>query len=200
MTRYPSAILFHGPGAEQAAKAKASVLGRLLHAPFGEGGLKIAESREIVELMNGAPVGDEPGVIIIGPMDRAGRSAQDVLLKNLEEFDERIIRPILWAYDEADVLSTVRSRCVRQWCHGELPYDEDMTYQARSVVNCSLSGDTAGVIEALKDQDPRRLLEASVTVLLERGIDDQTKDLWGRVREALRFKLPSATEALAAFL
>lgn len=200
MSTYSSCILFHGPGAERTAKAKVSVIGKLLHAPFGEKGLKIAESREIVDLMNSAPVGDEPGVLVIGPMDRATRSSQDVLLKNIEEFNDQLVRPILWANDEADVVATIRSRCIRQWCPGEDLYDEDTLYQARGVVDCALIGDVPGLIEALKDREPRPLLEATARVLAERGIDDQTADLWGRVRETLRFKLPSTNEALAVFL
>jgi hypothetical protein len=133
-------------------------------------------------------------------MDRATRSSQDVLLKNLEEFDDAIIRPVLWAIDQADVVSTIRSRCLQQWCPGPDLYDEDTLYQARSVVDCSLVGDTAGLVEAVKDREPRPLLEAAARVLAERGIDDDTAALWGRVREALKFKLPSANEALAAFL
>jgi hypothetical protein len=177
-----------------------SRLGRLLHEPFGEKGLKIAESREVIELMNNASVGDEPGVVVIGPMDRANRSAQDVLLKNIEEFDDRIIRPVLWALDEADVLPTIRSRCLRRWCPGPDLYDEDVLDRGRAVVDCSLVRDVPGVIEGLKDTDPRQVLEAAARELSFRGIDDRTKHLWERVREALRFKAPTATEALAAFL
>lgn len=200
MDPYSSPILFHGPGAEGAAKAKSSVIGRLLHAPFGGEGLKIAESREIVELMNSASVGDDPGVLVIGPMDRANRSAQDVLLKNIEEFDDRIVRPILWAIDEAEVLPTIRSRCVKQWCAGPDLYDEDMLYQARAVMDCSLMGDVAGLIEAVKDRDPRLLLEATARVMIEQGFDKKSADLWGRVRQLLRHKIPTTTEVLAAFL
>lgn len=200
MDRYSSCILFHGPGAEGAANAKVSVIGRLLHAPFGKEGLKIAESREIVELMNSAPVGDDPGVLVIGPMDRATRSAQDVLLKNLEEFDDQNVRPILWAYDQAEVISTIRSRCLQQWCPGPDLYDEETLYQARGVIDCALVGDVAGLVESLKDREPRPILEAAARVLSERGIDDETAPLWGRLRETLRFKLPSANEMLAVFL
>jgi hypothetical protein len=198
--RYPSPILFHGPGAEGAARAKVSILGRLLHEPFGDKGLKIAESREIIELMGNPPVGDVPGVLLIGPMDRANRSAQDVLLKSIEEFDDRVVRPVLWAYDEAEVLGTIRSRCLRQWCPGPDQYDEDTLYQARAVVDCSLVGDTAGLIEALKDRDPRAMLEAAARVLAEQGIDEKTSDLWDRVRQTLKHRLPTATETLAVFL
>lgn len=201
MTPYPSPILFHGPGAERAAKAKVPSLGRLLHEPFGDKGLKIAESREIIGLMNSAPVGDSPGVIVIGPMDRANRSAQDVLLKNIEEFDDRIIRPVLWAHDEADVLGTIRSRCVRQWCPGSQVADEDALYQARAVVECYMAKDIAGLIEALKDRDPRSILEAIAQALSERGFEeDGLLELWDRVRETLKFKNPTATETLSVFL
>jgi len=200
VSSYPSPVLFHGPGAERAAKAKARSIGRLIHEPFGANGLKIAESREIVDLMNSAPVGDEPGVIVIGPMDRANRSAQDVLLKNLEEFDDRIIRPVLWALDEADVIGTIRSRCVRQWCPGETLQDDDIVYQARAVVECYTANDIAGLIEALKDREPRPLLEAAAKVLAEGGIDDETAKLWERIRKTLKHKTPTATETLATFL
>lgn len=201
MDRYPSPILFHGPGAEAAARAKVSVIGRLLHEPFGENGLKIAESREIVDLMNSTPVGDVPGVLVIGPMDRANRSAQDVLLKNIEEFDDRVIRPILWAIDEADVLSTIRSRCVRQWCPGENLHDEDVLYQARAIVGCWQVKDVAGMIEALKDQDPRLVLEATARVLSTSDFsNDSTTALWGRVREMLKHNNPTPTETLSVFL
>lgn len=200
MDSYPSPILFHGPGARVAAMAIVSQLGRLLHEPFGEKGLKIAESREIIELMNSASVGDKPAVIVVGPMDRATRSSQDVLLKNIEEFDDRLIRPVLWALDQAEVISTVRSRCLRRWCPGPDLYDDDALDRARSVVDCALIRDVPGVIEGLKETDPRQLLEAAARDLSVRGIDDQTKNLWEQVRGALRFKNPTPTEVLAAFL
>ena len=179
---------------------KASVLGKLMCPPFGADGLKIAESREIVELMGSPPVGDEPGVIVIGPMDRANRASQDVLLKSIEEFNERYIRPVLWAHDESDVLPTILSRCLRQWSPGTAVHDEDVLYQARAVVDCMMAGDTAGVIEALKDQEPRPLLEATAQVLMEQGLGEKTLDLWERVRETLCVSNPSKLEALATFL
>lgn len=200
MDRYSSPILFHGPGARRAAMAKVSVIGRLIHEPFGEKGLKIAESREIIELMNSAPVGDKPGVLVMGPMDRATRSSQDVLLKNIEEFDDRIVRPILWAFDETEVVATIRSRCLRQWCPGAMSRDEEAIEAARSAVDCSLIRDVPGLVEVLKDKDPRAVLEATAQVLAEGGIDDSTKNLWEQVRAVLRFKNPTPTETLAAFL
>lgn len=200
MGAYLSAILFHGPSAKGAALALASELGRMIHEPFGEKGLKIAESREIIDLMNNTPVGDEPGVLVMGPMDLAQQAAADVLLKTLEEFDERIVRPVLWAFDEAEVISTIRSRCLRRWCPGQMSLDEHMLDIARGVVESSLVHDTAGVIEALKEQDPRDVLVAAARSLEDRGVDGETRGLWEAVRNALRVRNPTATECLVAFL
>jgi len=180
--------------------AKASDLGRLLHEPFGESGLKIAESREVIELMNSTSVGDQAGVVVLGPMDRAQRSAQDVLLKSIEEFDGEGTRPVLWAFDETEVLPTIRSRCLRQWCPGAIVQDETVVETARSTVTLALHRDVPGLIEILKDADPREVLEAVAQVLAEREFDEDTRDLWEQIREVLRFKNPTDTEVLTAFL
>ena len=200
MGSYPSPILFHGPSAREAALGTASELGRLIHEPFGDAGLKIAESREIIDLMNNTPVGDEPGVVVMGPMDLAQQVATDVLLKSIEEFNDRIVRPVLWALDEAEVSPTIRSRCLRRWCPGDLEVDEHMLDLARGLVESSLAGDAAGVIENIKEQEPRDVLVAAARSLRDRGVDDETRGLWEAVRGALRVRNPTATEALAAFL
>lgn len=200
MPSYTSAILFHGPGARAAAMRAVGGLGRLLHAPFGEAGLKIAESREIIDLMNNAPLGDEPGVVVVGPLDRALPASTDVLLKSIEEFNPAIVRPVLWAHDETEVSSTIRSRCLRRWCPGERAVDEEVLDVARQLVAESLGGHRASVIELLNDRDPRDVLVGAAQALNERGIDDETEKLWESVREALRYRNPTATEALAAFL
>lgn len=197
---YASPILFHGPAARDAAMAIVPSLGRQLREPFGDNGLKIAESREIIDLMNNTPVGDSPGVIVMGPMDRAMQVATDVLLKSIEEFDEQIVRPVLWAHDEAEVSSTIRSRCLRRWCPGTVEVDEDLLDTARGVVEAALSGDVAAVIEGLREEDPREILVAAAAALRERGVGDATEALWEGLRAALSVRNPTATEALAAFL
>lgn len=200
MTSYSSPVLYHGPSARDAALRAARDLGRLLHEPFGEKGLKIAESREIIDLMNNAPMGDEPGVIVVGPLDRALPASTDVLLKSIEEFDPRIVRPVLWAFDDTEVSSTIRSRCLRQWCPGEALLDPDVVDAARRLVDESLKGHRAGVVEILADQDPRDILVGAAQILRERGIDEDTEDLWESVRATLLYRNPTATETLAAFL
>lgn len=175
-------------------------IGRLIHDPFGEEGLKIADSREIIELMNNAPVGDSPGVIVMGPLDRAQQVATDVLLKSIEEFDDQIVRPVLWAHDEAEVSPTIRSRCLRRWCPGPDAVDEEALEVARGLVEAALAGDVASVIEGLREQDPRDMLVASVTALRDRGVDAESESLWEALRRALKVRNPTASEALVAFL
>lgn len=196
---YPSAVLFHGPTAHARALVAARGLGRLLR-DVGEGGLKIADSREIIDLMNGAPVGDEPGVIVMGPMDLAQQGATDVLLKSLEEFNPSLVRPVLWANDETEVISTIRSRCLRRWCPGVTVTDESRLVAARSLIDEVLAGHHASVVEILRDQDPRGMLEAAAVALHERGIDGDTGPLWASLRAVMNLRHPSASEVLAAFL
>jgi len=175
-------------------------LGRLIHEPFGEEGLKIAESREVIDLMNNTPVGDSPGVLLMGPLDRAQQAATDVLLKSIEEFDDRIVRPVLWAFDEAGVSPTIRSRCLRRWCPGPEVLDEDLLETARGLVEAALAGDVPSVIEGLREQEPRDVLVASAKALRDRGVDEESQALWEAIRGALKVRNPTASEALAAFL
>lgn len=197
--RYSSPVLFHGPGAHGAALTTARGLGRLLRE-FGEGGLKIADSRELLEVMSGAPVGDGAGVVVVGPMDHAQQVATDVLLKTLEEFDADQVRPVLWAHDETEVSPTIRSRCLRRWCPGSWQLDEERMVLARELVDAAVDGHVVSIIKLLEDQVPRSILEAAAVALSERGIDQHTQPLWLSLRAALSVGNPSATEALAALL
>lgn len=200
MISYTSAVLFHGPGARAAALRAVPGLGRLLHPPFGAEGLKIAESRAIIDLMSNAPVGDRAGVVVVGPLDRALPASTDVLLKSIEEFNPEVVRPVLWAHDDTEVSSTIRSRCLRQWCPGDIVLDEDVMEASRQLVSESLGRHRASIVEILSDRDPREMLVGAAQALHERGIDDETRGLWESVRETLHHRNPTATEALAAFL
>lgn len=150
--------------------------------------------------MGNAPVGDQPGVVLMGPMDLALQGATDVLLKSIEEFDPDLVRPVLWAHDETEVSSTIRSRCLRRWCPGQVLNDEDSMMRARELVDEALEGHRASVVELLKDQDPRLTLESVAAVLGERVLEGATRPLWDQVREALSVPHPTPTEALAALL
>jgi hypothetical protein len=174
--------------------------GRPFAGTFGEEGLKIDEAREIVDLLNNAPPADLPGTLLIGPMDYATRSASDVLLKSIEEFDSSTIRPVLWANDEADVSPTIRSRCLSQWCPGTEVYDEEVEAKADLLVLAALKRDRASVIEMVKDLDPETALSACSRALLRKGLDGQALVLWNSLREPLTHKNPSKNELLAALL
>jgi hypothetical protein len=174
-------------------------LGRLLR-DLGDGGLKIEDTRELVELLGNTPVGDVPGVIVVGPMCRMQQGTADVLLKSLEEFDQTRVRPILWAYAEADVSPTIRSRCLLRWCAGEDAVSPEIVSAARKAVKASLAGDVAVVIESLKGQEVEPLLVGAAMVLEELGIDARSERLWLAIRETVSFRNASAIEALAAFL
>jgi hypothetical protein len=180
--------------------AEVPEIGRLIHEPFGDEGLKIADSREIVDLLNNAPVGDSPGVIVLGPMDRAQQMATDVLLKSIEEFATEVIRPVLWAFNEGDVSGTIRSRCLLRWCHAKLELDEIILADAERIVQAALDQDRAVVVEVWREYEGRELAEAAVEVLGHRPMTQATQRLWGTLREALSVRGPTATEILVAFL
>lgn len=196
---YSSAVLFHGPLAQERAHEFADGLGRLLHEPFGLEGLKIAESRQIIELMNATPLGDEPGVLIIGPMDHAWPSATDVMLKTLEDFDPAVLRPVLWAHDEAGVRPTIRSRCLRRWCAGPEIRDEELLAAIKTLVDGSLAGNIAVVIETLKDLKGD-ILVGTAQILRQRTMGPAERRLWLKCRAALEYFNPTANEIKAVFL
>jgi hypothetical protein len=197
--RYSSPFLFHGPSARAAALALVPKIGRLLR-DMGEDGLKIDDTRELADLLANTPVGDVPGVIVVGPMCRVQQGTADVLLKSLEEFDQTRVRPILWAFAEADVSPTVRSRCLLRWCAGEETIATEIASAARKAVKASIAGDVALVIEAVKGHDVEQLLAGAAMVLEDLGIDAQSERLWLSLRETISFRNVSAVEALAAFL
>lgn len=199
MERYSSPFLFHGPSARAAARALVPKLGRLLR-DMGDGGLKIEDTRDLVDLLGNTPIGDVPGVIVVGPMCRVQQGTADVLLKSLEEFDQTRVRPILWAFAEADVSPTVRSRCLLRWCAGEEMIAPEIASAARKAVKASLAGDVALVIEAVKGHDAEQLLVAAAMVLEDLGMDARSERLWLAVRDTVSFRNISAVDALAAFL
>jgi len=197
--RYPSAVLLHGPGARDEALVLAARLGRILRQPVGDDGLKIADSREIVDLLSSAPAGDGPGSLVIGPMDRANRMVSDALLKSLEEFDDRTVRPVLWAADEGDVSPTIRSRCLQRWCPASADTPEDDDALGRAVLDAAARRDAAALIEATREKEPREVLD-SLSRALARVRCDGVWHIWNSAREVLGSREPTMTEVLAALL
>lgn len=204
-----SCLLFHGPGARQAAIDDASRRGRLLHEPFGDGNLKVDEAREFALLLQSAPLGEDIGIVVAGPMDRALPKSSDALLKSIEQFHQ-YVHPILWALDIGGVRDTIRSRCLPMWAPatGFEPVDEEVEEVARELLNASLGGYYASVPGlvakmAKSETKPSRYIELltetveAMTVMLD---NPKVLPLWERVRAAARWRNPTQMEIIVAFL
>lgn len=199
-----SCILFHGPGAREAALGEVPSIGRLVAPPYGDEGLKTAEAREVVSSLLSPPVGMEAGVVVVGPMDLAWPKASDVLLKRIEEFNPEVVTPILWANDLGGVSPTIRSRCLERWSPslegGE--DDEEVVTAAWELVEAVTLNETYRVASALfrvkgKEVD---LLNAIGGVLSTDLEDPKKRALWSRLCRVTRWRNPTQIEIAAALL
>lgn len=205
----PSSILFHGPSSEFACLQAGTAYGRELHPPFGREGLSKDEAREIVTLSSSVPVGGRNAFLMAGPMDDVPHGTSDVLLKTLEEPMEGGPRLFLWARDLGSVSSTIRSRCLHQWCPGE-EASSDLLIAAKAILDGVGSGSHATVLFGVLDQKGREedLLKACVTVMAESMEKSEGKAwnvsfsiLWSSIRRVLQRGHPITTAmALSAFL
>jgi len=199
--------LYHGPAAREAAVNRANDVGRMLADPFGDGGLKVADAREIVELLSCPPVGDRAGSVVIGPMDSATPEAADSLLKVLEEVNTTILIPVLWADDAGSVIGTIRSRSSEVWCPtppGTPGPDTPYLATAETLCESALRRRVAAVIETLADNkgQERELLRAAASVLAtkeEWPLDARLK-LWALIRPFVGLRSVTPRQALAALL
>ena len=198
-----SPILFHGPLARSAAVAHAQETGRLISDPIGDGGLKVADSRLIVEMATNASVGDKQPVVIVGPLDRATPEAGDALLKTLEDLAEGPLVILLWADYLGGVIGTIRSRTLDRWC----PPDERwaspfVDEHAEALYAAWDKGDAAACLGVIYDRqkDWQALLQGFCEVMAERAPDSpQTARVWPLVRPVLDGK-GSYLNAAAALL
>ena len=203
-----STLLFHGPTSRDVAIEEAEKIGRLLAEPFGDDGLKVETAREIVEMLSTAPIGDQLGVVVIGPFDDVTVQASDALLKTLEEFDSRFVQPILWAMDVGSVTGTIRSRCLPRWCPALPGHSPERPYlgAAERLCEAALRRRTAAVIEHLKENEGMEgdLMRASAEVLInkEEWPLEVRLLLWESIRKTLKAyrDKPTALGALSAFL
>lgn len=198
-----SAVIYHGPGARQFALDEAGRLGRLLHPPFGDKGLKVDEARKAVELLQSVPIGEDLGVVVIGPLDKAPPKSADVLLKIVEEFTE-YVRPVLWADDLGGVRPTIQSRCLDVWCPatGFEPVDEELQGLARQLLTASLQGryyEVPTLVSQIKD---RRVEALGVVAEAMSAMTDDPKvlPLWERVRATAQWRNPTPMELISTFL
>ena len=187
--------LFHGPEARDRAVNKATSEGRLLTEPVGDKGLKVDDSRKIVEMSLNPGVGDKPPYVVIGPLDAATPEASDALLKTLEEVSNTPLRIVLWADFLGEVIPTIRSRTHAIWCPPGKTWLDPLAWKedsAKNLLKAYLSEDWARVISILAEEakDWPELLRALCTTLSRtviKGDKDEAKliALWSRLREVL---------------
>lgn len=200
----PSSILYHGPGAREAAILEAHNLGRLLIPPVGDDGLKTEDARMVVELLLSTPVGVKLGTVVIGPMDESVIKAADVLLKTLEEYEGDLVQPILWADDLGSVSPTIRSRCLARWAPPgtETDENESLVSTAWGLVDASVAGNRPVIIELMRSDTERgkALLNALADCLATKLDDPKHLALWKRLRPVTQTLNPSDLEIIVALM
>jgi hypothetical protein len=192
-----SALLFHGKGARDAAAREAQARGRILLEVEGSA-LKVDQAREAVSVLGATPVGDELGVVLLGPMDRVSFQVSDVLLKVVEEFDGEVVLPVLWAYDLGDVPGTLQSRCETIWS----PDDStpEATKRGEELLDSLEAKDIPSVIDLVVEAEDRlTLLGELVASLFESDYSDEVKAaVWVRLRPASRYRNVTEAEMIAS--
>lgn len=198
-----SPILFHGPRARGEAVEHASCVGRLLSDPIGDQGLKVADSRHIVEMAGSSGVGDKKPVVIVGPLDRATPEAGDALLKTLEDLAEGPLVILLWADYLGGVIGTIRSRTIDRWC----PPDERwvspfMDNHAEKLWEAWSKQDAEGCLAVIYDRkkDWQALVQGFCEIMAERDPEaPRTARAWPLMRPLLNGR-GSHLNAASAFL
>lgn len=182
-----SCVLYHGPEAQSVGHAAALAHGRLL--PFTGSDLKKDGAREFTLLIaRGLPGGASTASVLVGPVDEISSATGDVLLKTLEEFDPRGVRPFLWAWDLGGVSSTLKSRCVLQFCPGVDMRLEGYETVSRSVLRAYMNGDWVTLVEELKGegQDLDLLLRSVVDDVAPRLATTPPDPMYSHLWETLR--------------
>lgn len=199
----PSCILYHGPGARQSALNEAIRLGRLLHAPIGDEGLKVDEARQVVSLLSTTPIGNQRGTLVVGPMDTATIFAADALLKKIEEFDGDMVQPVLWALDIGGVRPTIKSRCLPRWAPdtGDAEEDVELVQDGWDLSDAAQQGNLAPIAALMKKYKKREvdLMRSAVDAMASEGTAEALS-LWASVRKVAMYWNPTALEITSAFM
>lgn len=185
--------LFHGPEARNRAVQWSFDTGRPASSPLGDDGLKVNDSRRIVDLANQGGVGDKPPTLVVGPLDRATVEASDALLKTLEDLAEGPLRIALWADYLIGVPLTIRSRTRATYCPGNMRLTNGVKQAAEKIIQAVRTNKAVAskTLSALEEHDPEILLDAMVQAL-DPEID---QELWSRLRPALGSKWVSSKTA-----
>jgi len=142
--------LFHGPSARDKAVSLSLEIGRPVGDPVGDKGLKVDDSREIVELASHSGIGDKAPTIVVGPIDQASPEASDALLKTLEDLAEGPLRIILWADFLNEVSPTIQSRTIQIWCPPDKLWIDPLSQyseQANKLFEALLKKDQSRVLD-----------------------------------------------------
>lgn len=201
-------VLFHGPAAQGRAAAAAAEWGRVVGV-FGDprDGLNTEAVKEAAQALSSPTVGDRKGSVIVGPVDVLTRAeVMDALLKVLEETTDRFPRAFLWAWDVGSVRPTIRSRCLMEWCPGQITLNKKMLDAAQEIVDASLKKSITGVLSGFQDireswkDHGDDFLVAVVQVLSQRQGHTHLA-LWAGVRSLMRGnQTPTYGEVVGRFL
>lgn len=200
------AVLHHGPGARLAAVQEADRIGTVLRSPVGDDGLKVAEAREIVQLL-ARPTLAKLGVVVVGPIDQANVNASDALLKSLEDPPSKYTTLVLWAHDLGEVKDTIRSRCFDRWAPGDPgdsddDFDEELEQDARDMLRSVQLGNLWMIPEIAKrrSKETREMLRAIVELLATEIEQPENRHLWEQLRPVTRHRNLTMLELVAALL
>ena len=178
--------LFHGPDARDLAQKKTLELGRMVEEPIGDAGLKVDDSRRIVERARFPGIGDKPPAVMVGPLDAATPEAADALLKTLEEISGSSLVIVLWADYLMGVIPTIRSRSQAIWCPPGKAWIDPLSW---------IEDPALKILKAYRNQNWFTLIGAvqevgkdwpSLVRYLPSKMDPTSKkdvELWGRLRE-----------------
>lgn len=151
--------LFHGPSSRDRAVALAASLGRPVSNPIGDSGLKVDDSRLLVEVASSSGVGDRPPSVVVGPLDAATPEASDALLKTLEDLCEGPLSIVLWADHLHGVSGTIQSRTHHVWCP-ETPTTPDPLFYikgpAQALATAMIDENAVSILGVLEDLSEKK--------------------------------------------
>lgn len=179
--------LYHGPSSRETALKETP--GKLI-GTIGDDGLKVDAVRDLLDLIETNPIGDDPGIVLVGPLDEGSSESLNALLKTLEEGTGEHIQLLLWALDLSAVLPTIRSRCGNiQWCPGDSNVTAEAPFLgvAEKLCEAALKKRVGSVVSLWAEQTGKeeQILRASAEVLWKK--EDWPLDarlsLWKKLRK-----------------
>lgn len=165
-------------------------VGRMISDPIGDKGLKVEDSRKIVNLAMNPGVGDRPPSLMVGPLDLATPEAADALLKTLEEVSKTSLRLVLWTDYLKEVIPTIRSRCLVTWCPPGKTWLDPLSYMddsAKSLERAWEARNWAKVVGLLEEAGKAwpDLLKVFCGILSKKPEDPRALKAWERIRPVL---------------